>query len=162
MDKRRREDGEGVTLKNNSMNDLREFKRARAGSQLAKEKVITFEDLPVEVSTLILTFATNGDDVTAVVAVFVCHLWKDIVKHCVDKEKPQIIKDSILVTMARRGELNLLKWAKANGCPWSVGSVLCCWGRTFRYFAMKWLREAGCPWNHESTLNAAGGHIWKC
>ena len=109
MDKRRRQEGEGGPSNDTR---VRESKRARTALHIANEKVLTFEDLPVEISTLILNFAVEGDDVIAVVVLFVCHLWKDIVKHCVNKGKQQNLQhrnEMLCETLATRGQLNLLK-----------------------------------------------------
>ena len=54
---------------------------------------------------------------------------------------------------AEDGHLEILKWARANGCPWDEG--------TCEYAAhgghlegLKWARENGCPWD-ELTLCVA-------
>ena len=45
---------------------------------------------------------------------------------------------------AIRGNLNMLKWARANGAPWDVGT---CHSAAFRGHLelLQWARSNGCP-----------------
>ncbi len=58
--------------------------------------------------------------------------------------------------LAQRGHLQVLKWARSQGCPWD-------W-RTCAQAAMRghleviqWARSQGCPWDSRTCTNAAGG-----
>jgi len=47
----------------------------------------------------------------------------------------------------------VLKWARANGCPWDE---VTCWNaaKYGHLEVLKWARENGCPW-HEYTCQLA-------
>ena len=58
-------------------------------------------------------------------------------------------KEFLCGVAARGGHLEVLKWARANGCPWD--------GRTCAFAAegghlevLKWARANGCPWDENS------------
>ena len=59
------------------------------------------------------------------------------------------------------GHLEVLQWARANGCPWDR------WTCTADYAArggsievLEWLRTNGCPWDSKTCKSAAeGGHL---
>ena len=60
---------------------------------------------------------------------------------------------------ARGGHLEVLQWARANGCPWDEKT--CAGAAEGGHLGMlKWARENGCPWNEETCAKAAyGGHL---
>jgi len=88
---------------------------------------------------------------------------------------------------AKGGHLNILQWARANGCPWwdewtshnaAKGGHLnilqwarangCLWNENTSAFAaeyghlniLQWLRSNGCPWDELTCYHAAkGGHL---
>ena len=46
----------------------------------------------------------------------------------------------------RGGHLEVLKWARANGCPWDEGT--CAYAAEGGHLeVLKWARENGCPWD---------------
>ena len=49
------------------------------------------------------------------------------------------------------GHLELLKWARLNGCPWNEFT---CSRAAFNGHLglLKWARLNGCPWNEEEIL----------
>ena len=60
---------------------------------------------------------------------------------------------------AMNGQLEILQWARSNGCPWDTGT--CAYAaRSNHLHILKWARENGCPWN-ERTCALAGflGHL---
>jgi hypothetical protein len=58
---------------------------------------------------------------------------------------------------ARNGHLDVLKWARANGCPWDEWT---CAYATRYFHILKWARENGCPWDADTCSWAAGnGHL---
>jgi len=67
--------------------------------------------------------------------------------------------ESTCAEAAKGGHLEVLQWARANGCPWD-------W-RTCMYAAqnghlevLQWARANGCPWDETTCLYAAGnGHL---
>jgi hypothetical protein len=48
----------------------------------------------------------------------------------------------------------MLKWARANKCPWSATT---CWNATEggHLEVLKWARKNGCPWDESSCAFAA-------
>ena len=57
------------------------------------------------------------------------------------------------------GHLEVLKWARENGCPWDEET---CWKAAERGHleVLQWARENGCPWNELTCAYAAlGGHL---
>ncbi|KAJ8601271.1 hypothetical protein CTAYLR_010697 [Chrysophaeum taylorii] len=60
---------------------------------------------------------------------------------------------------AREGTLEVLKWARANECPWDE-DVCEEAARGGHLDVLKWARVNGCPWNAAvCTAAARGGHI---
>ena len=60
---------------------------------------------------------------------------------------------------ARGGHLEVLQWARANGCPWDE---MTCKGAALSgsLEVLQWLRANGCPWNeYTSSWAARGGHF---
>jgi F-box domain len=50
--------------------------------------------------------------------------------------------------------LELLKWARRKGCPWSETTCVVA-GRYGQVEALQWLREQGCKWNQDVLREAA-------
>ena len=75
--------------------------------------------------------------------------------------KRVIIKNEYTCSnVARNGHLEVLKWARKNGCPWDE------WTCTYAALnghleVLKWARKNnGCPWNKWTCENAARkGHL---
>jgi hypothetical protein len=62
---------------------------------------------------------------------------------------------------AKCGYLEVLKWARNNGCPWNEST--CCFAASNGQLeVLKWARNNGnpCPWGSSICANAAlGGHL---
>jgi hypothetical protein len=60
---------------------------------------------------------------------------------------------------AREGHLELLKWARENGCDWD--SRTCANAAEGGHLELlKWARENGCPWDWRTCADAAReGHL---
>ena len=62
-------------------------------------------------------------------------------------------------TLARAGQLEGLRWARAHDCPWGEGTC----GRAAEgghLEVLRWAREQGCRWNEWTCAHAArGGHL---
>ncbi|KAJ8606969.1 hypothetical protein CTAYLR_009271 [Chrysophaeum taylorii] len=57
------------------------------------------------------------------------------------------------------GKLQVLKWARANGCPWD-GETCANAARSGRLEVLAWARDNGCPWNAWTCSWAAeAGHL---
>ena len=66
---------------------------------------------------------------------------------------------SICAEAAKRGHLEMLQWARANGCPWHEGT---CWQAALagRLEVLQWLHANGCPWDEDTCSWAAQyGHL---
>jgi len=60
---------------------------------------------------------------------------------------------------AEGGHLPVLQWARQNGCPWEEET---CSGAAYggHLSVLQWARQNGCPWNEETCASAAeGGHL---
>jgi hypothetical protein len=54
------------------------------------------------------------------------------------------------------GHLEVLKWARENGCPWDENT--CAWAAERDHLeVLKWAHENGCPWDERTCAYAA----WK-
>src|SRR5689334_21762832 len=60
---------------------------------------------------------------------------------------------------AQGGHLEVLKWARANGCPWNEWT--CANAAAGGHLeVLKWAREYTCPWNlWTCSMAAQGGHL---
>ena len=55
---------------------------------------------------------------------------------------------------AGKGKLEAIQWLHANGCPWAEST--CQWAADGGHLeVLQWLRTNGCPWNEETCSNAA-------
>ena len=52
------------------------------------------------------------------------------------------------------GDLEVLKWAKTNGCPWG-GYTCVCAARNGRLEVLQWARANGCPWDKAMCMREA-------
>ena len=60
---------------------------------------------------------------------------------------------------AAKGQLEVLQWLHANGCPWNRSTCSGAAGGG-HLKAMQWLIANGCPWNADTCAWAAkGGHL---
>ena len=63
---------------------------------------------------------------------------------------------------ARRGHLEILQWLRAAGCDWDQPSSLTAMAAAMggQLGVLQWLREQGCEWNAATSIEAArGGHL---
>jgi hypothetical protein len=60
---------------------------------------------------------------------------------------------------AEVGNLDVLKWARENDCPWD--DETCANAAEGGHLeVLKWARENDCPWDEDTCANAAqGGHL---
>ena len=51
---------------------------------------------------------------------------------------------------AKGGHLEMLKWLRAEGCPWDEGA--CAWAALRGHLeVLKWLQAEGCPWDESDS-----------
>ena len=69
------------------------------------------------------------------------------------------LSEYLLQLAAETGQLEVVKWLRANGCPWD--EMTCSWAaQGGRLEVLQWLRANGCPWNERTCARAAwGGHL---
>lgn len=72
---------------------------------------------------------------------------------------PRNLTEETCEYFAKEGLVNLLKWARENGCKWN--SLVCVKAaRAGHLEALKWAHENGCKWNSLVCVKAAaGGHL---
>jgi hypothetical protein len=62
---------------------------------------------------------------------------------------------------AGHGNLELLKWARENGCPWNdrtpVNAAI-----TGKLETLEWLHENECPFNEDACRHAFDEEHWDC
>jgi hypothetical protein len=60
---------------------------------------------------------------------------------------------------AHNGHLDVLKWARANGCPWNWRTCAAA-ARNGHLEVLQWARANGCPWGEWTCYGAAdNGHL---
>ncbi len=60
---------------------------------------------------------------------------------------------------AKYGYLDILKWLRENGCPWSEDTCVAAASMGHLHI-LQWARENGCPWDEETCSSAAEyGHL---
>ena len=60
---------------------------------------------------------------------------------------------------AGRGDLEMLKWLRAKGCPWDVKACRSA-AKSGHLEVLKWLRAEGCPWDEYACESAeVGGQL---
>ena len=66
---------------------------------------------------------------------------------------------SIMAGIAASGNLNLLKWARVNGCDWNTLTCSIAAARG-HLNVLKWAHKNGCDWDSRTCSNAeAKGHL---
>merc|ERR1711904_143097 len=103
-----------------------------------------------------------------------------------ERKTKEKLKRGLCQSAAKGGQLEVLQWARAHGCPWDEDTCIyaaanghlavlqwarahgCSWNewacamaaRGGHVEVLKWLRAQGCPWNEKTCLNAAlNGHL---
>ena len=71
----------------------------------------------------------------------------------------RVVPRSTCTYAARDGHLEVLRWARRNGCPWDWRT--CSAAATGGHLeVLQWARQNGCPWNSYTCEGAAlGGHL---
>ena len=69
-------------------------------------------------------------------------------------QRGQLKKVVVCVSAAQYGHLEILKWGRANGCPWGAWTCsYAAWGGHLEM--LKWARANGCPWDEDTRIFAA-------
>ncbi|HEV7735865.1 MAG TPA: hypothetical protein VGO47_00590, partial [Chlamydiales bacterium] len=64
----------------------------------------------------------------------------------------------ICAEAAREGRLEILQWARANGCPWDESTCANA-ARNGYLEILQWARANSCPWDKGTCADAAQGHL---
>lgn len=91
----------------------------------------------------------------------VCWLWRHLCAEGRNAHKRHVCctGTAYMRTLADRGRLEVMRWARTNGCPWSL--FTCSRAASSGHLkVIKWARANGCPWD-ALTCDAAGrnGHV---
>ncbi|KAL6076959.1 Ankyrin repeat domain-containing protein [Balamuthia mandrillaris] len=62
---------------------------------------------------------------------------------------------TVFMMAAARGHLEVVKWAHENGCPWDKDVVCYFAAKGGNLEVLKWAREQGCSWGSDTTMAAA-------
>ena len=136
-------------------NDASRQKRPKCVQEEAEQHPPTsIEELPAEMLRRILDQVELFE-----VVPFVCKLWQEHLKILEPNGWYMDMDSNLCTEAARKGHLEVLRWAHQNGCPWD--------GRTCARAAegghlevLQWAHENGCPWDSCTCTNAASkGHL---
>ncbi len=83
----------------------------------------------------------------------------NIVEYCMIGLSRGYWTNTVCDISAKYGSLDVLKWARAQGCPW--GSWTCTLAAKYGHFeTLKWARTHGCEWSENTCSWAACcGHL---
>jgi hypothetical protein len=73
-------------------------------------------------------------------------------------DSDDLIREQMCATAARTGDIDLLMWLRANGCPW--GLYMCeSAAESGHLDVLRWLVENGCPFFNACDSAAGAGHL---
>lgn len=74
-------------------------------------------------------------------------------------DRSRLCVQIVCLNAAEGGQLDVLRWARANGCAWDERT--CSWAAYAGHLdVVRWARANGCPLDKETCANAAeGGHL---
>jgi hypothetical protein len=94
----------------------------------------------------------------SVLSVFLCKsvFYGAFVGACraLNSQKRRFSARAVCTSAAAGGHLALLRWARANGCPWDEFTCTFAAGRG-HLAVLQWLRANGCPWEETECCLAA-------
>ena len=114
-------------------------------------------ELPTDLIRLTLSSYVARSPLSHIVARFVCRRFRDLLPPFSQETCQQA--HNFCKLAAADGYLNLIKWARTNGCSWN--EVTCENAAEGGYLeVLQWLHANGCPWNWYTCAGAAGrGHL---
>src|SRR5580698_3081438 len=117
------------------------------------EEKCLFENIPREIFDIILS---NVGKVEFVIMIRVCKMWKIIIRSICSNF---IKKEEFINSVAKLGYLNIVQWARENGCDWN--SSTCSYAAKGGHLeVLKWAHENGCDWDSSTCFHAAReGHL---
>ena len=113
--------------------------------------------LPEDVQLLLLETLNKLCNVSFIVFANVDKYYYNSVSKYAIKHK--ITRKLDCSVIASKGYLEILKWARENGCNWD--SLTCSFAAENGHLnVLQWARENGCYWNSDTCYGAAkGGHL---
>src|SRR5437868_7019190 len=98
--------------------------------------------LPTDLIRLILSYFAHSP-LFYLPARFVCRRFRDLLP--LSQQTRRQARDFCKLAAAD-GYLNLIKWARANGCPWKKG--ICAYAAEGGHLeVLQWARTNGCDWD---------------
>ena len=111
--------------------------------------------LPLEIIELIAQKLSTTSCSSVVVMAYISKLFYDISRKCAKDNKISRLIDCSMIAL--EGHLEVLKWARENGCEWDY--LTCAYAAKNGHLeVLKWARENGCDWNSWTCAYAA--HEW--
>ena len=100
-------------------------------------------ELPADLLRLILSYISRSS-LSHITAQFVCRRFRDLLPPLSKETREQARYFCNLA--ATDGYLDLIKWARANRCPWN--KFTCANAAEGGHLeVLQWTRANGCPWN---------------
>jgi hypothetical protein len=63
----------------------------------------------------------------------------------------------LCLSAAERGHLTVLKWLRANGCPWDA-MTCCSAAASGKLKVLQWARANGCEWRRGVCMRVSARH----
>ena len=114
-------------------------------------------ELPTDLLRLILSSYVARSPLSHITSRLVCRRFRDLLPPLSQETRRQARTYCELA--AKEGYLDLIKWARANGCPWDAWT--CTYAAEHGHLeVLQWARTNGCPWDEWTCSRAAeGGHL---
>ena len=130
--------------------------RSEGGAQAVKNNYSlrhTMERIPPELISMMIVAADDG--VMHRVLPLVSCQWRTLCLAALPLQGRSNYTDEL----ALRGHLEVLQWARQNGCPWD--ELTCAYAAAGGHLeVLQWARQNGCPWDQSTCVWAAsGGHL---
>ena len=114
--------------------------------------------LPLDLLRLIFSSYVARSPLSRITARFVCRRFRDLLPPPFPKDPREQASDFCKLAAAD-GYLNLIKWARTNGCPWDARTCAGAAGGG-HLEVLQWARANGCPSDVLTCAVAArGGHL---
>mgnify|MGYP002395042662 CR=1 FL=1 len=143
-------------------------KKERTKSRIEEEEHCNWSSLDGEISSMILHQATHtpdlGENASAlIVCRFVCRQWRNFLPRppCHHRtSRYQTFAAHFISSVAEKGYLAIMKWARENGSPLDSTSFEKAAGGGHLEM-LKWLDEQECPKDVDTAMKSAidGGHL---
>jgi hypothetical protein len=113
------------------------------------------DSLPFEIFEIIIFFCMMGDN-PALPLRCVSKKWNNLMIIITKSKNVEKEREKLCDYSAKGDYLEMLQWARANGCPWNEDTCSNAAGAGHLH-VLQWVRANGCPWNERTCVNAAWG-----